>query len=190
MIGKCANIIVDWLIKSKVVEENEKELYSYALYNLVLSISPLLLAIGFGLCMRSISKSVVVILPFMIIRKYSGGYHTKHLWSCLLCSSLSLFLSIILSLYLKCGWLLALLTIGAIVSLVYFSPIDNENRTLSKDEKVRYKKTTIILLFFILLIDVLLFCFEQYAYSVCISVGIMLSASLQFPCILKNDQKK
>lgn len=188
MIEKCADVIVDWLIKSDVVEEDDKELYSYAVYSLVLSISPLLLAIGFGLCMGCVSQSIVVVLPFVIIRKYSGGYHTKRLWSCLVCSSLLLLLCITASFYVKCGWLLAIFTIGATVSLIYFSPIDNENRVLSKYEKIQYKKITVILVFVILFADILLFWLERYTYSVCISIGIMLSAGLQLPCILEKKK--
>lgn len=184
MIEKCADVIVDWLIKSDVVEENDKELYSYAVCSLVLSISPLFIAIVLGVCMGCVNKSIVVVLPFIIIRKYSGGYHTKHLWSCFLCSSLLLLLCIVASFYLKCGWLLAVLTIGATVSLIYFSPIDNENRMLSKDEKLRYKRITIVLVFLILFADILFFCLGRYTYSVCVSIGIMLSAGLQLPCIL------
>ena len=44
MIEKCANTIADWLINCEVVKETDKELYSYAVYSILLSLSPLLLA--------------------------------------------------------------------------------------------------------------------------------------------------
>ena len=54
MIEKCANTIADWLINCEVVKETDKELYSYAVYSILLSLSPLLLAIGiwdwYGMC--------------------------------------------------------------------------------------------------------------------------------------------
>ena len=184
MIGKCTDVVVNWLIRCEVVEISDKELYRYALYSIFLSLSPLLLAIGFGIGMGCVDRSLLIIIPFVIIRKYSGGYHTKKSWSCLAGSSFLLLLCIKASFYLKCGWLLAVLTIGATVSLIYFSPIDNENMMLSKDEKLRYKRITIVLVFLILFADILFFCLGRYTYSVCVSIGIMLSAGLQLPCIL------
>lgn len=186
MIEKCANIIADWLINCKVVEETDKELYSYAVYSILLSLSPLALAIGFGICMGCVRQSVTIIMPFVIIRKFSGGYHTKHAWSCLIWSCLLLLLCIVMSFYIKCGWGTALITVGAAVSLVCFSPIDNENRTLNQEEYSRYKRITAVLVITFLFMDALLFAFQLHTYSICVSIGIVLSAGLQLPHIFKK----
>lgn len=190
MMEKCANIIADWLINCKVVEETDKELYSYAVYSILLSLSPLALAIGFGICMGCVRQSVTIIMPFVIIRKFSGGYHTKHAWSCLIWSCLLLLLCIVMSFYIKCGWGTALVTVGAAVSLVCFSPIDNENRTLDQEEYSRYKRMTAVLVIMFLFMDALLFAFQSYTYSICVSIGIVLSAGLQVPHIFKKLVKK
>lgn len=190
MMEKCANIIADWLINCKVVEETDKELYSYAVYSILLSLSPLALAIGFGICMGCVRQSVTIIMPFVIIRKFSGGYHTKHAWSCLIWSCLLLLLCIVMSFYIKCGWGTALVTVGAAVSLVCFSPIDNENRTLEQEEYSRYKRMTAVLIIMFLFMDALLFAFQSYTYSICVSIGIVLSAGLQVPHIFKKLVRK
>lgn len=190
MIERCTEVIVDWLIKCEAVEDIEKELYSYALYSLLLSLLPLVLAIGFGLCLGCVRQSVTIIVPFAIIRKFSGGYHTKHSWSCLLWSCLLMLLCIVVSCYVQWGLGLIVVTIGSAVSLIVFSPIDNENRVLSPDERVLYKKVTVILVIIFLLLDVILFLLHLNTYAVCISIGIMLSAGLQLPNVWKNFMKK
>ena len=190
MIEKCANTIADWLINCEVVKETDKELYSYAVYSILLSLSPLLLAIGFGIGMGCVGRSVMIIMPFVIIRKFSGGYHTKHAWSCLIWSCLLLVLCMVLSFHIKCGWVLALITVGAAVSLICFSPIDNENRVLSQEECGCYKMITAMLVIIFMLVDALLFCvpvtyiFNMYFnwyYVVC-----RVTASLHFQRIEKN----
>lgn len=186
MIKKCANVIADWLISSRVVEKTDKELYSYAVYSVLLSLSPLALAIGFGICMGCVGQSVTIIIPFAIIRKFSGGYHTKHALSCLIWSSLLLLLCIIMSFCIKCGWEIALITVGAAVSLILSSPIDNVNRELDREEYIRYKKITTALVLIFVLAAVLFFVCKLYTYSICISIGIVLSAGLQLPCIFKG----
>lgn len=182
--------IVDWLISCNVVEKIDKELYSYGVYSLFLSLSPLLLAIGLGIGMGRIKQSIMVVIPFVIIRKFSGGYHTQHLWTCLICSCLLLFLCVVSSFYVKCGWELAGITVGAAISLIGFSPIESENRELSIEESIRYKKITMMLVAIFLLLDVTFFVFHLHIYSVCVSIGIILSASLQFPSVLKGLMKK
>lgn len=186
MMEKCAGVVTDWLISCEMVKETDKELYQYAVYSVFLSLSPLLLAVGFGVCMGCIRESVVIIIPFVIIRKFSGGYHTEHAWSCLIGSCLLLLLCIVLSCYVKCGKEIAFFTAGAAVSLICFSPIENKNRLLSQDEKGLYKKITVALVTIFLFVDAVFFWYNLHIYSVCISIGIILSAVLQIPCIFEK----
>ncbi|RKJ43388.1 hypothetical protein D7X25_25970 [bacterium 1XD42-8] len=103
----------------------------------------------------------------------------------------------IVSFGIKCGWEIALITVGAAVSLILNSPIDNANRELGWEEYLRYKKITTVLIIIFMFMAALLFECGLYTYSICISIGIMLSAGLQLPCIFKkmrrifvNDQKR
>jgi accessory gene regulator B len=70
--------VVDWMIRQNVINEKEKELYGYALYSAGLLILPLLFAVGIGFCLGSIKRGIALVVPFMILRKYSGGYHAKN----------------------------------------------------------------------------------------------------------------
>lgn len=189
MIGWCADVIADWLIRKGAAEEEDKELYSYAAYSLLFSLSPLLLAMGFGICMGCEGRSVLIILPFAIIRKFSGGYHAKYSWLCLIESSLLILLCIGLSFWLRAGWPLACLTVGAAFSLMHFSPIDTENRTLDMEEKVHCKEMTVFWTGVFLLMELLFFIMQWKVGFACISIGILLSAGLQLPCIIKKILK-
>lgn len=70
---KCTDTVVNWMIWCNVIHENEKELYKYALYSFFLLISPRILAGGIGLWVGNAKHGVVLILPFIVLRKYSGG---------------------------------------------------------------------------------------------------------------------
>ena len=186
MIEKCADYIVTWLQKSEIIKETDRELYWYAVYSLFLSLLPILLATGFGLLMGCMKESLSIIIPFMIIRKFSGGYHTKKMQSCFLISSILIWLCISLSLWVKFNWQFVIVIAIASVSLSILSPIENINRSLNQKEKRQYKKTTIILLvIFLSVIGSCLFTgLENYAIG--ISIGITLTATLQYPCIIQN----
>ena len=154
MTEKCANSLAGWLINCDAITEGDRELYAYAIHSLLLSFAPLLLALGLGIWMGCIRQSLGVTFPFMVIRKFSGGYHTRHPWTCLLGSFLLLYLCISLSLRLSHGQTLAFIAVGASASLILFSPIDNENRKLSLQERRCYRKITASLVIIFLSFDV------------------------------------
>ena len=151
-----------------------------------MSLSPLMMAVGFGIAMGCVRQSVMIVIPFAIIRKFSGGYHAKHSWTCLIGSCLLLFMCNVVSFHVRCGWIFAFITVWAAVSLMIFSPIDNENRVLSQEEHTLYKKITVILVVSFLLVDVLFAWLHLTRYAVCISIGIILSAGLQLPCTIRK----
>lgn len=128
------------MIQQNAIEEREKELYEYALHSAVLLILPLLLAGAIGFCFGSIKTGIIVVIPFMILRKFSGGYHAKKLSHCLMGSVMLLSLCILFATHVTHDGIV-LVTVGiASVSLMRFSPIDHENRPLDEDEKHSLKK--------------------------------------------------
>lgn len=86
----------------------------------------------------------------------------------------------------QCDWKLAIATVIASVSLIVFSPIDSPNRILDAIEKRTYKKITVIFVIFFGLLDITLFLLGKYIYTICFSVGTLLTAGLQVPCVVKK----
>ena len=164
---KCTDTVVDWMIRCNVINEADKELYKYALHSLLLLVSPLILAGGIGFGLGSVKHGVALIFPFMFLRKFRGGYHAKKLHTCIMGSGFLLFLCIMVSMHMQCDWKLAIATGIASVSLIAFSPID----------------------IFFGLLDIVLFLLGKYIYTICFSVGILLTAGLQAPYIVKKMRK-
>lgn len=182
----CTGKIVEWLIKHDAIENEDRELYEYALYSFWLLITPLFLAIVVGLFLGRVKEGMIIVIPFMLLRKFSGGYHAKHLWRCISCSALLLSLCIGVAGYLKYDWKVAAITAIAGSGMGYLSPIDHENKRLNDAEKKLYKKVTVILTGMIWGIALLLYLGGQTMYAVCISIGIMMTAGLQWIAILKT----
>ena len=68
-------LIINWLIKSKAIKDNERELYEYALYSIVLLLSPAFISIAIGCIMGIPINGVLMVIPFLFLRKFSGGFH-------------------------------------------------------------------------------------------------------------------
>lgn len=186
MIFWCSKSIAAWLIRHGVVQAEERELYEYAVHSLVLSLAPLVIVIIMGSFMGVVKESILFILPFMVIRKFSGGFHAKHEWVCLVGSCGLLFLCVLTVSKLTYNIALGSVTLGAVMSLLFLSPIDSDNRRLSADEKKKYKRNTCIMACLFFGVFVLLIGLKAEKYACCIAVGLILSAVLQFPCVLQN----
>lgn len=186
MIEKCAERITDWLIENDAIKNADKDVYVYGAYSLILSALPLIMALSFGLLMGCPIRAMLIIMPFVLVRKYSGGFHTRKAWTCILGSSLLLVLCIPLSFALTCTAVLAFLSVIAAVSLILFSPIDNKNRILEVSEKKHCKKITAVWSLYYLLVIFICEIGGQTDTAACVTVGMVLSAGLQYPYLIKK----
>lgn len=179
-----AGIMVSWLIRHEAIEKNQRELYEYAVHCLFLEMMPMLYAVIIGGIMGELSRSMVLVLPFMIIRKYSGGFHARSEWTCLVSSCLLLYCSIRAAVHVHNSIWFDFSVCLAIVWLVIFSPVDSENRRLENDEKIVRKKEVIVILILFMMVYIGLLLIAKSNYAICIGLGIILTAGLQVPCIV------
>lgn len=182
-LSKC---ITTWLIKHGAVGQEDGELYEYAAYSLILSISPLIMIMIIGLMMGRIIESILIIIPFVFIRKFSGGFHAKHAWVCMLSSWGILFLCVYMVAYIEYRNLMNIIMICATVSLTMFSPIDSENRRLDLAEIKKYKITTVVMTMVFVIIYCLFLLTDNKTYAICIAEGVILTASLQVLCMFEK----
>ena len=189
MIALCISGITEWLIQKEAIDTDDKELYEYAVHSLILSIMPIGMVLLIGIILGAVKEGLLMILPFMVIRKFSGGYHAKKEINCLIASGISLTLCVWLASWLNTGIFVHLLIGFAAFSLALCSPIDSKERQLNADEKLRYRRVTRILVTAFTGIYMLLLFLRLERYAVCIAIGVALSATLQIPCMVKRALK-
>lgn len=178
--------LTSWLIDMHVVSKEERELYEFAAYCFFITIAPLMLSILLGVLMGFAIESIVIIIPFMMIRKFSGGYHMKKPISCFATSCFLLIFCIILSSNLIYDAKIVNLLLLSSASLMIFSPIDSGNRRLEHYEKQRYKKITCAFTIVFVSLFFIFACIKCHTLANCIAIGIILTAGLQLPCIIIN----
>lgn len=89
--GKLNNMsdkIADWLILQKAITTDERELYAYAVHCLFSLLYPIVFASVIGAFLGMITEAIAMIMPFILIRKFSGGYHADSFKKCLVLSSI------------------------------------------------------------------------------------------------------
>ena len=185
-----AGVITTWLIRQGAIKEGEQELYEYAAHSFFLAIAPFAYALVIGGILGELNVRLILVIPFVVIRKYSGGFHAKREWTCLIGSCLLLFGCILMASRMHNTTLLGGMVLLGVVWLVVFSPVDSENRRLEPDEKKLRKRDVAVLASLFYLIYIVLSAFGRERYAVCVGVGILLTAGLQIPCILQKMTKK
>ena len=186
MIFFIADKVSCWLIRQNAIKEEDKELYEYAVHSFTVSAIPVLLFVLLGGIVEMLYESILIILPFMLLRKYSGGYHAKYSWLCLIISSSLLGICLFMVKQSEYGPLWDTAFLLSLVSLGIHSPVDSENRRLDMLEIKAYKKTVIVLEAVFFLAYVICIMCEKNNAGICIAVGTILSAALQVPCVMKK----
>ena len=167
------------MIKQGVIIQEERELYQYAAKTLIFTISPVIIAAFVGIITGRVVESIVIVIPFMLVRIYAGGFHMKSLMGCLLLSSILLLICTEIGKSDFDDWFFYIVTIVSCISLSVFSPIETPQKKLILQKRKRYKRTVVLITLSLGLIIAIMFLFNLGYYAKHISIGLLLSAFLQ-----------
>lgn len=191
MIAKLSVMTVEWLLRAGAISENDRELYEYAAYSFLFSLLPLILVMLLGAVSGMLLEGVLMIVPFMLIRKFSGGFHLQSSGVCFVSSTLllSAFLFLIRLVTVKQSFLLlSCFVAAAAIQLFLCSPIDNEARKLSAKERAVFKKVARIMSALLLAVYIVLGSLGLNRVAVPVGAGIILTALLQVPCFFARKK--
>lgn len=193
MIEKIIVVILSWLEKEEVIPNEKYSLYAYAAYCFLFGMGPLLIVTILGIVFGMLQEGILLIIPFMLIRKFSGGFHLDSARLCVIVSSalIAVALCVIkVVIYYKQTLPLTILVLIASICLCRYSPIDCRARRLTKKEVQYFKTVARFLTIIALIVFLILQCLTLQNWSVPIGVGIVLAACLQAPCIKEKDSKR
>ena len=193
MIKALSAVISDWLLKEGAVESSEKGLFEYAAYSLFFGFLPVIIIIVLGSAFSMLYEGLMMIVPFMLIRKFSGGYHLNSPIACFFTSTTILAGALILVAFItnrsNTVHILSGVTLAACTSIFFCSPIDSSARRLSEKEKkvFRYVARTMVLI--AVTVYFVLCSLNHIRSAVPIAVSIIVVAVLQLPCIVLSAIK-
>ena len=189
-MNKLTECVTLWLIRNEVIGKEEQELYQYAVESIVLTLVPFALTICLGLVMGANIACVALILPFMIIRSYSGGFHASKISHCFIMSCLLLTMAIRISQRIQFSPEFVVIVMIAAVCVCIFSPVISENKPLDDTEIRKNKKYTSVIALFFLAVSILLGVAGLQLLAVYIGVGIMIVPIMQLPCIISGLKRR
>lgn len=175
-----------WLTRQDAIESCDRELYEYAMYSFLISVMPLAIFLIASGVVGMLTEGLLIVIPFMITRKFSGGYHARYAYTCMMISVGLLVSSFFVVIHAECTWIFHILAVISGLSIMVNSPIDSENKKLEEDEVNQYRNTTRLLVIITVVLYFILITLNQGHYAVCLAVSLILTAILQLPCIVKK----
>ena len=85
-----STFIARWLLKQGVISNDEYDLYEYAIFCIVFTFFPIALVLIVSSIMDMVLSGILLVIPFVLMRKFAGGFHFKSSCICLLSSAILL----------------------------------------------------------------------------------------------------
>lgn len=189
MVEKISRHITLWLIKSGILKDDDSELYIYAIQYLFLIINPTIIFTVYCIATHNTWIGLIEVISFLLIRKYSGGYHCQSSTACLIFSVIVLITMAWLSSVLKPFLFLIIALVIADVELIIKGPIISVNHAVSDLEKKYYHKCLTAILLFLNIIIVITGLWHLYSISSCISIVIIFCSLLHILCMTKKNRE-
>lgn len=148
MATKLAEYIVRKLIAVSVVEEGDRELYIYGFFLLITHFYFFLVTIAFGCFLRIPCESVIFYIVFILLRSYAGGVHARTEIACTVWTTVAMGMATVFIKVLEASTAkIRLVFLLFNIFLLALSPLDSGEKPLDAEEKHRYRKICVVLVF-------------------------------------------
>lgn len=191
MIRFISRAVAKWLLKHGAISVNEKELYEYGIYSFLFTLTPLFLVLMVSIPLNMAVEGVLLITPFILLRKFAGGFHFQTPLPCIIVSTVVLLGCLLeIRVILEYGSFIihTLLVYASIVPICILSPIDSENRQLSAKEKSAFHRIAIVLATINAALYSLLLILRTVEIAIPLGTGMILTALLQLPCLFEHQK--
>ena len=182
--------ITDYLIARGVSNSDERDYYIYGCEMLLLKLVNVGTLLGISVAMGKSVEGIILLLTFMTLRKYTGGFHLGSALGCYIFTALVYGISLYVCTEYRFGEGMCLvIVLISYVVIASYAPIDNPNLRLTVGEvKAMKKQLRKILLFFSLVFVVLIFCGEDIGYIAPVVMGMGLDALFMVVAIIQSKR--
>lgn len=144
-IDKMTNMLTNFIIQHSDAKREDADIIAFGVKYGLITLAEILGMVVISFLMRELIPGAVILIAFISIRVYAGGYHAKTLPRCVVMSTI-LFTLIILGykmLYLPII-VKGLIALFLGVLILICSPVENDNRRLSENEKKVFKNRALL----------------------------------------------
>lgn len=135
------------LVRSGIVKEEDAEIYIYGINQIFVSVLNVSSALIIGLILGMFLESVVLMVAYIPLRSFAGGYHAKTPVRCYFASLFLIFAVLLFCKYVPYNLFLhgGMMIVSSLV-IIFLCPVQDNNKPLDDCEHRKYKKISIIIL--------------------------------------------
>lgn len=167
MLQRLSNKVYTVFNIGQVIDKEKEELYRYGIQIFLSNIIEVFSAVIIGIVFSAVTEMIILLVSFIVTRRFTGGYHAKTFGRCSLLTSTVMILSILIQKYIYIPFNICIL-IGIISFIIFilFVPIENENKRLSDELKRKCKIKAFIVLSVQLILGYILYYYKISSYSI------------------------
>lgn len=138
--------ITNWLIDEDI-ESDDYSIYLFGIYQIVLYVINILTILLIGIAFGELLGMIILVIFFMVIRPYAGGYHASSATKCYLFTNATIIVALSTMKYVQINniFLMCLLVINSIIIFI-LAPVDTANKRLDEIEYIVYRSKTVKIL--------------------------------------------
>ena len=193
MLQKLAKGIAHFFAKKNIIESENEVIYAYGAELLFSDLLNGLIALLSAALTKTIMPTIVFLCVFMVMRRYSGGYHANSHLGCtfILVIVILIFSLVICKIPIKyIGWANTLCVAISLVLIYAFAPVAHLNKPVSENKLQKMKIKGRVVLIALTFLLTLLYALKLQRISLFISSGILLSAIAVLTGSLSIHNKK
>jgi len=148
-VGRLASRITKRWIGRNIITSDVYDCYVYGWEIILLTLLEITNILIIGICTNSLGNALIFLVTFVLVRKYTGGYHADTCLKCNVC----LVIIYLLNLYVTFNYgadittLIIITMVSGLIIIYKIGPIENINKQLSNDQKRLNKKISLFLYF-------------------------------------------
>lgn len=180
MMDKYYKKLSSFLIRNHDIDEDDEELYEYAAKVAFQGVTNIVITILIGIVFGMLPECLCFISVFFVLRKFTGGLHAEKYLHCLISSMVIIVVTLLAIRILERDSFQIIffcLTVISVILIFILSPIENENKPLSLNEKKVYKIISVIFSLSLLVITYILIV-KSVVISYSIGMGIIVDSLL------------
>lgn len=137
MIQKLSQYCMNYLLLESIIKSNEEdnEIYRYGIEVIISDLLDILLIFFVAVIQSKIIDGVIYYLVFGHLRKFTGGYHCRHYYSCITMHVLLFLIYTLLNISNNVSFILGVLSALAIILI---GPVENMNRKIDEKDMLIY----------------------------------------------------
>ena len=144
IINFVAESLVNRLINSEVINNDDKDIYQYGLEVFLSLLTKIVLLTTIAYIFNIMIEMTIFASTFFILRINAGGYHAKTFLGCFVATAVFIFLTIGILKIISIPFYLTLILLFIANTLIFlYAPVDTENKRLTPKEYSIYRKRSL-----------------------------------------------